>query len=212
MSTHELAEPFERLLADACPPAQVRALERGGDARPLWERLEASGFVDTLVPESAGGAGLRLADAFPLFVVEGRHALPLPLAQTMLVRALLARDGIAAPPGSIAIAAQTRVALDGAISCAATPYGLVADWVVVALADGWRVLPTARANRRLGCVALRVLCHHLAVLRFGGRAKQSGVETDVTFATLYTLRDAKIAVGREYWTREEALEAVGLKE
>ena len=33
----------------------------------------------------------------------------------------------------------------------------------------------------------------VAVLRFGGRAKQSGVETDVTFATLYTLRDAKIA-------------------
>ena len=52
----------------------------------------------------------------------------------------------------------------------------------------------------------------VAVLRFGGRAKQSGVETDVTFATLYTLRDAKIAVGREYWTREEALEAAGLSE
>jgi ketosteroid isomerase-like protein len=52
----------------------------------------------------------------------------------------------------------------------------------------------------------------VAVLRFGGRAKQSGVETDVTFATLYTLRDGKIAVGREYWTREEALEAAGLSE
>jgi len=144
---HELAEPFERLLADACAPAIVRAIESGADPAPLWARLEASGFVDTLVPESAGGAGLRLADAFPLFVVEGRHALPLPLAQTMLARALLARDGIAAPPGSIAIAAQTRVALDGAISCAATPYGLVADWVVVALADGWRVLPAASAER-----------------------------------------------------------------
>ena len=52
----------------------------------------------------------------------------------------------------------------------------------------------------------------VAVLRFGGRAKQSGVETDVTFATLYTLRDAKIAVGREYWTREEALEAAEVRE
>lgn len=49
----------------------------------------------------------------------------------------------------------------------------------------------------------------VAVLRFGGRAKLSGVETDVTFAVVYTLRDGKVARGREYWTRDEALEAVG---
>jgi len=147
MNAHELVEPFERLLADACPPALVRAIERGRDAAPLWARLEASGFVDTLVPESAGGAGLRLADAFALFVAEGRHALPLPLAQTMVVRALLARDGIAAPPGSVAIAAQARVAGDGAITCPGTPYGLVADAVLVELAEDWRVLPAASAER-----------------------------------------------------------------
>jgi len=147
MSDDELVEPFERLLADACPPALVRAIERGGDATPLWERLEASGFVDTLVPESAGGAGLRLADAFALFVAEGRHALPVPLAQTMLVRALLAREGVAAPPGSVAIAAHAQVAPGGAITCAATPYGLVAGSVAVALVDGWRVLPVAGAAR-----------------------------------------------------------------
>ena len=52
----------------------------------------------------------------------------------------------------------------------------------------------------------------VAVLRFGGRAKQSGVETDVTFAVVYTIRDGKIARGREYLTREEALEAAGLRE
>ncbi|MEO8310104.1 MAG: acyl-CoA dehydrogenase family protein [Caldimonas sp.] len=143
----ELVEPFERLLADACPPAVVREIERGGDPAPLWARLEASGFLDILVPESARGAGLRLADAFPLFVVEGGHALPLPLAQTMLVRALLARDGVDAPRGSIAIAARTQLGADGAVSCRATPYGLVADAVVVALADGWRVLSTAAAQR-----------------------------------------------------------------
>ena len=147
MSPHELAEPFERLLADACAPATVRAIERGADPAPLWSRLDASGFVDSLVPESAGGAGLRLSDAFPLFVVEGRHALPLPIAQTMLVRALLAREGVSAPPGSVAIAAHTHVVRDGAITCAATPYGLVADSVAIALADGWRVLPVAGAER-----------------------------------------------------------------
>jgi ketosteroid isomerase-like protein len=52
----------------------------------------------------------------------------------------------------------------------------------------------------------------VAVLRFGGRAKLSGVETDLTFAAVYTIRDGKIARGREYATRVEALEAVGLSE
>jgi ketosteroid isomerase-like protein len=52
----------------------------------------------------------------------------------------------------------------------------------------------------------------VAVLRISGRARQSGVEADLTFATLYTLRDEKIARGREYATREEALQAAGLRE
>jgi ketosteroid isomerase-like protein len=52
----------------------------------------------------------------------------------------------------------------------------------------------------------------VTVLRFGGRAKLSGVETDLTFAVAYTIRDGKIVRGHEYWTREEALEAAGLQE
>jgi len=52
----------------------------------------------------------------------------------------------------------------------------------------------------------------VVVLRFGGRAKQSGVETEQTFATVYTIRDGKIARGREYATRDQALEAAGLEE
>jgi ketosteroid isomerase-like protein len=52
----------------------------------------------------------------------------------------------------------------------------------------------------------------IAVTRISGRAKLSGVETDLTFAALYTIRDGKIARGREYWTKEQALEAAGLSE
>ena len=52
----------------------------------------------------------------------------------------------------------------------------------------------------------------IAVLRNSGRAKLSGVETDLTFAVVYTLRDGKVARGREYLTREEAVEAAGLSE
>ena len=43
-------------------------------------------------------------------------------------------------------------------------------------------------------------------------AKLSGAETDLAFAIVYTIRDGKIARGRQYWNREEALEAAGLRE
>ena len=47
----------------------------------------------------------------------------------------------------------------------------------------------------------------VAVERFGGRAKLSGVETDQTEAVVYSIRGGKLARCREYPTRREALEA-----
>jgi ketosteroid isomerase-like protein len=52
----------------------------------------------------------------------------------------------------------------------------------------------------------------IAVLRISGRARLSGVETHLTYAAHYAFRAGKIARGREYWTRAEALEAAGLSE
>jgi ketosteroid isomerase-like protein len=52
----------------------------------------------------------------------------------------------------------------------------------------------------------------LAVQRATGRAKASGVETELRYAVVYTLRDGKIARGREYIDRATAIEAVGLRE
>jgi ketosteroid isomerase-like protein len=49
----------------------------------------------------------------------------------------------------------------------------------------------------------------VAVLRLTGRAKLSGVPTEQTYAVVYTIRDRKIAAGREYATRAEAFEAAG---
>ena len=37
----------------------------------------------------------------------------------------------------------------------------------------------------------------IAVIRISGRAKLSGVETDLTYAALYTFREGKIVRGRE---------------
>jgi len=52
----------------------------------------------------------------------------------------------------------------------------------------------------------------VAVLRYGGRAKLSGIETDETFGVVFTISDRRIARGREYRTRDQPLEAAGLRE
>jgi ketosteroid isomerase-like protein len=52
----------------------------------------------------------------------------------------------------------------------------------------------------------------IVVVRISGRAKLSGVETDLTYAELWRLRNGKVAWGRQYWTRNEALEAAGLRD
>jgi ketosteroid isomerase-like protein len=52
----------------------------------------------------------------------------------------------------------------------------------------------------------------VAVQRMTGRAKVSGIETEIRFSVVYTVRDGKIVQGREYMDKEQALDAVGLRE
>jgi ketosteroid isomerase-like protein len=54
----------------------------------------------------------------------------------------------------------------------------------------------------------------IAVMRGSGRPKGTSAEGELTlsYANVYTIRDGKIARGREYWTKEEALKAAGLSE
>jgi ketosteroid isomerase-like protein len=52
----------------------------------------------------------------------------------------------------------------------------------------------------------------VAVVHGIGRMKDSDAEIDIRYATVFTTRDGKIATGREYFAREQALEAAGLSE
>lgn len=157
----ELIEPFARLLQDHCSPVAVRAIERGATAEPLWGAIAESGFLDALVSESAGGAGLRLIDVAPLFALLGAHAVPLPVGETMIARALLAKAGREVPSGPITIASGAgpvplarvaRYVLVGSLEQpvaqpveAAEPTGLDRDL------DGW--LPVSSSQYRpLGAV------------------------------------------------------------
>ena len=105
----ELASAFDTWLADVCPPAVVRAIDAGGSSATLWRQIESSGYLDALVPEDQGGAGLALAAVRPLVQACGAHAVPVPFAETMVARAELARAGRATEDGPLALAE-----LDGA--------------------------------------------------------------------------------------------------
>ncbi|RYE03058.1 MAG: acyl-CoA dehydrogenase [Sphingomonadales bacterium] len=100
----ELIDPFDRLIVDNCPLSVVRDIERGGDWRPVWQAIVESGFLDALVPEEAGGFGLSLRDIAPLVAILGARAVPLPVGETMIARALLAQAGIERPETPLVLA------------------------------------------------------------------------------------------------------------
>ena len=50
----------------------------------------------------------------------------------------------------------------------------------------------------------------IAVIRVMGRMKRSDAKVDMTLAIVFVIREGKISSGREYASREKALEAAGL--
>ena len=149
------ADAARQLLQGECTPARVRAIEAGGSPRALWQSLEQAGFADALAPEHAGGAGLALAQLFDVWSQAGAHALPVPLGETMLARALLAGAGAERPPGAIALA-QGLLQPDGSLHCAPVRLGAVADSVLVQHAQGWSLLPVAQAQSEPAAFCLDV--------------------------------------------------------
>jgi acyl-CoA dehydrogenase len=115
MQDMDLLEPFVRMLDLLAAPEAVRALEAGGSVVPMWQAIADSGYLDALVAEENGGAGLTLADIAPLIEALGAHALPLPVAETMIARALLAEAGVSAPEGPIVLVSSLAQPVPGAL-------------------------------------------------------------------------------------------------
>jgi acyl-CoA dehydrogenase len=134
-----------RILADKCTPSVVRAIESGASCEDLWRQIDETGFIDALSPEAAGGAGLSLTDVLPIPDLCGRYAVPVPLTETMILRAAMAMCGQRAPKGSLTLATG-RITADGSIVCASVPMGKVADHVVIEIDGQARLLPAVSAE------------------------------------------------------------------
>ncbi len=189
----DLLEPFTRMLASACPPAVVRAVEAGEPWEPLWDEIAESGFLDALVAEERGDAGLSMAEVAPLFEALGAHAVPLPVGETMIARALLSRVGIAVPDGPVALASS---------AVQAPPCLSVARHVLID--DGERLRLTDPASMASGTPVprpehgLRLLAAVLRAAQIAGAAGRL-LETTVAYA------NARVQFGKPIG-RQQALQ------
>jgi acyl-CoA dehydrogenase len=89
----------ERLFADLATPEVVNAAEAGTWPGELWSAVTEAGFLDALGDSLDGPA-----DAVDVLRSAGRHAVPLPIAETILARWLAKRARLALPEGPLALA------------------------------------------------------------------------------------------------------------
>ncbi|MDR6917127.1 alkylation response protein AidB-like acyl-CoA dehydrogenase [Pseudomonas sp. 3296] len=141
-------EAIEKILSDLCTPAQVRSVESGDGAQALWSALEDGGFLELLTPEAADGAGLALSALFPIFLAFGRHALPLPAAQSIAARALLRDCAQRVPAGRLTLAGSAHWQADGVLCVPRVAYGMLADFALVNLDGELLLLDCSQARRQ----------------------------------------------------------------
>jgi len=143
-----LADTCSRLFTAQVTPQLQESAEKGTWPEALWRQVEENGLTLPQVPESRGGAGGSWSDAHVVLTTAGRHAVPLPIAETMMGGWLLAQRGLDVPMGPITLAPtslHTRLTLirngkgwrlEG--SAPRVPWGRQAEHVVVAAEDEGR--------------------------------------------------------------------------
>jgi acyl-CoA dehydrogenase len=140
-----LAPTVTRLFTDLVTKELIESAEKGVWPAALWSALEEGGLTLPLLPETAGGAGGTWADAYVVVRAAGKHAAPVPLAETILGGWLLTQAGLDVPLGPLTVAPvrggeRLRVIrsndswrLSGTVT--AVPWGAAAGHVV-AVAEG----------------------------------------------------------------------------
>jgi acyl-CoA dehydrogenase len=94
----------ERVLGDLIDEELLLGAEGGAWPASLWGTIEQNGLGLAAAPEESGGVGGSWHDAFVLVRAAGRHAAPIPLAETILVNWLLGLAGLEVAPGAATLA------------------------------------------------------------------------------------------------------------
>ena len=136
-----LSDVVTRLFTDRVTKDVIESAETGAWPDALWQAVEENGLTWPLVPESKGGAGGTWGNAFVVARAAGRHAVPLPIVETIVASWLLSASGLDVPSGPLTLAPvhrEERLRLTRAGSgwrlggvAARVPWGRVAGHVVI---------------------------------------------------------------------------------
>ena len=132
-----LVETVDALLGDHSTPERIGAAEGSMDST-LWTLLENSGLTLVGVPEAHGGSGGTMHDNAAIVKAAGRHAAPVPLADTLVAGSLAAAAGIDVPTGPLALALERP-----GVETVRVPWGGVAAHIVIVTELGVALTPTA---------------------------------------------------------------------
>ena len=137
-----IVDTASRMLSELCGAEVVTAAEDGTWPGALWDALEESALTRAWIPERLGGPGTGLADGFTIVRLAGTHAVPAPLAETLLAGWLASEADLEAPEGPLTVApvdAASSVRLDGdALVGSATrvPYARACGHLAVVFREG----------------------------------------------------------------------------
>ena len=142
-------DSIDKLFSSLASYKSIQEIEHNANFTELWATLEESGFADILVSEEFGGAQMPWAEAYSMFELSGRYALPVPLGMTATARWLMSKNGIDPKivSGSITISAQSETCSDlKDIKSPHTPFGRVANWVMMNHGVSCYLLPIQSAK------------------------------------------------------------------
>ena len=103
-SENIVVETAEKIFGDLADAQTVNRDKEGRWKAPLWQALSEAGLPLSWVAEEFGGSGASLAEGFGVLGAAGRHAIAVPLAETMLAGWLLAQGRISSPEGEMTVA------------------------------------------------------------------------------------------------------------
>ncbi len=143
--TRLLLDSMTRLFEDGSTKDVIDRAERGAFPAELWRAVAETGVPLAALSEEAGGAGADWRDLMAALRVAGRHAAPIPLAETMIAAWVAAGAGLEVTEAPMTIAPvrpEDRLTLtrDGvgwrlAGRASRVPWGAQASRLVL-LADG----------------------------------------------------------------------------
>lgn len=133
-------DQFTRMLEQNVDRKAILGAEGQKLSAGLWNAVEDAGVPLAMVSEESGGVGLPALAAFRLISTAAYHALPLPIAETIVVAGLVDR-----PLGE-----PTSFAGLSGVSAVRVPYGADAAQILCETDDGWLLMPASAVDARRG--------------------------------------------------------------